>query len=282
MVRFLAVLCKYRIAPNTLVEDTMHCLLSYTVGDQIQDAFFRIKLITALAIAARDTILRSKPIKTSVIRFMVFFEEFIVLQQPLPIDLQIDIDEMYSVLKIKREQFSTHEDALDAIRKSRALEKSRKPQQVLQSIAESGTEEDESDIDVQSNAYDLEASEVSSESCFNSEKSWSSEDDLERRSVDRSAEEDSFERELALAMGTTNLAEASRSHVHKHANQTHTSGESHRMSFKIMMKKGGRDDKSKDVHIPVSSGVVHRLKQNKEAAAAEKAALKRMVLASDF
>lgn len=281
MVRFLAVLCKYRIAPNTLVEDTMHCLLSYRVNDQIQDAFFRIKLITTLAIAARDTILRSRPIKNCVIHFMLYFEEFVLLQQPLPIDLQIDIDEMYSVLKIKRNPFSTHEDALEAIGRSRVREKSHMPNQVLQPISESGTEED-SDIDIQSNAYDLDESEIPSESGSNCEEAWSSEEELERRSIGRSAEEESFERELALAMGTTNLAETSRTHVHKHSNQTQNTEESHRMSFKIMVKKGGRDDKSKDVHIPVSSGVVLRLEQKKEAAAAEKAALKRMVLASEF
>lgn len=285
MVSFLAVLCNHRIAPNTLLEETLNCLLLYPFQHQIQDVFFRMKLITTLAIAAKESIRRSRAVKNSVIRFMPYFEEFVLLQQPIPIDLQIDIEEMYSVLRIKRNQFKTHEEALQAIRKYASSHASRKPKQSLQSIAESGSEEDESDVDMQINdAIKPEASEISSESGSISDEAFSSDDELEARSVERSAEEESFERELAMAMGTINQAEASRNHVHKHAGDKDASShhDSHKMPFKIMMKKGGRDDKSKSVHIPVSSSVAHRLEQNKEAAVAEKAALKRMVLASDF
>ena len=54
-----------------------------------------------------------------------------------------------------------------------------------------------------------------------------------------------------------------------------------KLAFKVMTKRGGRDDKSKrTVHIPVSSSLVEQVAKKKKAEAEEKAALKRMVLAS--
>lgn len=284
MVRFLAVLCQQKIAPNNLLEDTMRCLLSYSIDDHIQDAFFRIKLITTLSIASNDIFVRSKMIKSRIIRFLVYFEEFVLLHQPLPLDLRIDIEEMYSTLKVKRTQFTNHEEALEAIEKAQSLEKSWKNRDALQSIPESGTEDEDTDTDMQSETVsdDLENDDESNESDTGSDKTWSTDDDVHMRGTERTAEEESFERELALAMGTSNQADTSRSITHKHAQDATVEEDTLKVSFRVMTKKGGRDDRSKSVHIPVSSGVANRLEQNKEAAAAEKAALKRMVLASEF
>lgn len=281
IVAFLGVMCKHNIAPNNLVEDTMHLLLSYSVDGEIQDPFFRIKLITALGMASKTTIMRSKAIKNRLIRFFTYFEEFVLMHQPMPLDLQIDIDEMYSSLKIKRNQFETQEQAIEAINKALLFEKSRKTRQDLQSIAES-EEENSEEGDIESDPCEVDDSDVSIESTSSFESEFSSEDDMEIRSMGRTAEDESFERELALAMGTVSQPEASRKHIHKHISDFSPQQESHRISFNIMMKRGGRDDTSRSVHIPVSSDIAYRIEQNKEAAAAEKAALKRMVLASDF
>lgn len=50
------------------------------------------------------------------------------------------------------------------------------------------------------------------------------------------------------------------------------------VAFKVMMKRGGREDRSRELHIPLSAGMAAHLRQKEEAEAAEKAELKRLVL----
>lgn len=50
------------------------------------------------------------------------------------------------------------------------------------------------------------------------------------------------------------------------------------VAFKVMMKRGGREDRSRELRIPLSAGMAAHLRQKEEREAAEKAELKRLVL----
>ena len=107
-----------------------------------------------------------------------------------------------------------------------------------------------------------------------------------------------FERELAMAMGvqssgaaTAATSMSSRGHKVLNARLRAAPSDddeldvrksrSNKLTFKVVTKRGGRDDKSKrTVQIPVSSSLVERVAMKKQAEAEEKAALKRIVLAS--
>ncbi|KAL4452134.1 hypothetical protein ABPG75_007796 [Micractinium tetrahymenae] len=56
------------------------------------------------------------------------------------------------------------------------------------------------------------------------------------------------------------------------------SGAGEAVAFKVMMRRGGRDDRSKELRIPLSAGMAAHLRQKEEREAAEKAELKRLVL----
>lgn len=50
------------------------------------------------------------------------------------------------------------------------------------------------------------------------------------------------------------------------------------VAFKVVMRRGGREDRSRELQIPLSAGMAAHLRQKEEREAAEKAELKRLVL----
>ena len=53
------------------------------------------------------------------------------------------------------------------------------------------------------------------------------------------------------------------------------------VSFKVVMRRGGREDRSRELHIPLTAGMAAHLRQKEAAEAVEKAELKRLVLAAN-
>jgi regulator of nonsense transcripts 2 len=51
--------------------------------------------------------------------------------------------------------------------------------------------------------------------------------------------------------------------------------------FKVVMRRGGREDRSRELHIPLTAGMAAHLRQKEAAEAVEKAELKRLVLAAN-
>ena len=109
-----------------------------------------------------------------------------------------------------------------------------------------------------------------------------------------SQEELLFERELAMAMGAQSSSAATaaasissggpkvlNARLRDDVDADEDMLRPNKLTFKVVTKRGGRDDKSKrTVQIPVSSSLVERVAKKKQAEAEEKAALKRIVLAS--
>ncbi len=62
------------------------------------------------------------------------------------------------------------------------------------------------------------------------------------------------------------------SHAHHHSRPT---------CLQVVMRRGGREDRSRELLIPVSASMAHHLREKEEREAAEKAELKRLVLAAE-
>lgn len=274
MARFLGELCNQRCAEAVLLPDMMHMILNHSIDGDIQDPHFRMKLIATLAIAGAFSLKKSRGSKIQMFAFLPYFEEFVMFFHPLPMDVELDVDEMYRTLNAKRPKHATYKDAQDALLKFHAKQSRKKSSASLHSIQEF----DSMNLDEEENATQSDIGSPADESSFSEV-----EEESVRRFTGPSQEEESFERELALALGT-NHDMTTTSHTMTEPKVTSAVGDegSQKLSFKVMTKKSGKREKSKMVQIPVTQGVAQRLKENKEAEAAEKAALKRMVLASEF
>lgn len=55
-------------------------------------------------------------------------------------------------------------------------------------------------------------------------------------------------------------------------------GATEAVSFKVVMKRGGREDRTRELQIPLTAGMAAHLRHKEEEEAAEKAQLKRLVL----
>ena len=62
------------------------------------------------------------------------------------------------------------------------------------------------------------------------------------------------------------------------AEQQRDAAEAEVVSFRVVMRRSGREDRTRELHIPLSAGMAAHLRQKEEAEAAEKAELKRLVL----
>lgn len=58
-------------------------------------------------------------------------------------------------------------------------------------------------------------------------------------------------------------------------------GKAPAVAFKVVMRRGGREDRTRELHIPLSAGMAAHLREKEEREAAEKAELKRLVLAAN-
>jgi regulator of nonsense transcripts 2 len=233
-------------------------------------------MITVLANALKPLASKRSANRRLVFSILPYLDEFVMAFEPLPWDSQIDLDEMYKNLRCKRKNYTCYDEAYMGLMQHLSKKNSKPRNSSLQSIQESIEENDgliaESENESE-NSIDDDNATISTVDEFQGDDGAKFED----RSVGRSQEEESFERELALAMGFNSSQTSNQTSVDQSNNAI-----SKKLSFKVMTKRGGRDGRSKLVHIPVSSGVAQRLQENKEAEAAEKAALKRLVLASEY
>jgi len=155
-----------------------------------------------------------------------------------------------------------------------------------------GDDGDDGDGDDGDDGDDVEANDlegVSEDSDDDEDDEDESDDEATNRAQGPSEEDLLFERELAMALGAPVTAAASAGArrslappgISRRGTDNADDGRTSRLAFKVVTKRGGREDKSKRVvHIPVSDSLVERVAKKKEAEAEEKAALKRIVLAS--
>jgi hypothetical protein len=229
---------------------------------------------------------------------MPYFAAKCLLHHPLPLDIELDIEDMYSRIKLDPLDYKTLEDAQSAIQE---LEAKKKKQLSINNTTEEYDDDRYLDASIiskneygddigekgelnQSSDGDAEDGAPSVSLSTEGEQDQGSDDDpdMHRNVKEWSQLEDEFDRELALAFGTMAPQESNVSPVDlnlsKKPRKQPTSEET--MSLCLMTRKGGRSDKSRAVSIPVPAGIAQKMRQRKHEEAQEKAAIKKMVLKS--
>jgi hypothetical protein len=297
MMAFLAQLHAQRLAPSILIFDTLMMLLNDHGNPNNTDFYFQLKLICKLVSSCRQFFLKGPGVKRLQSEYMPYFAAKCLLHHPLPLDIELDIEDMYSRIKLDPLDYKTFEDAQSAIQE---LEAKKKKQLSINNTTEEYDDDRYLDASIiskneygddigekgelnQSSDGDAEDGAPSVSLSTEGEQDQGSDDpDMHRNVKEWSQLEDEFDRELALAFGTMAPQESNVSPVDlnlsKKPRKQPTSEET--MSLCLMTRKGGRSDKSRAVSIPVPAGIAQKMRQRKHEEAQEKAAIKKMVLKS--
>ena len=317
MARFLGVLGKVKMpgVNNELLVGMMRTFLTYNAltgmhssssgaknsqgieqYGEILEPMLRVRLVVGLAYEAkslydlrgkklkqrnnRQNIRNQRALKSQVVPYL---EEFVMRYEKdgastiASHSLDSLVDSMYQACRIgKRHKFATYEEAAQNLAAAMAQ------------VADEGNDAD-----------DFDDGEINVDAEHAASPRSGSEDQFTMDRLDGPSQEELlFERELAMAMGAqssgvANAAASMSSGGTKVLNarlmaipgdeEDADEQPSNKLAFKVVTKRGGRDDKSKrTVQIPVSSSLVERVAKKKQAEAEEKAALKRIVLASNM
>lgn len=306
MMLFFSELQQERVVPPALIYDTVMLLLSHpTAGeDVLHESYFRIKLLTTLFKSSRKLLNRPRETRKFQEEYLPYFVEFVMSIEPLPFEVQLDIEDSFEKLGIKAPFYDSYEDACQAIRRLQEKKAARELEKLsLQSIIEDEAMEDVADEEIHSVSDSSTNSDVyidhAESDAVNSEgeegersdatRSEDSDDDYgdTRRLAERAELEDEFDREINLAFG---LSQGTVAHVISPAEVNASSRSRNKkyqedeetMPLRVMVRKGGRTEKTKSIEIPVAISTANKIREKKEEEAAERAAVKRMVLATEF
>lgn len=294
MIRFLSSLQAKRVVGFHLTKSILEMLLSYPSSgeDATREACFRIKIITTFLISAKKAFIRGLPKKWLETSYLPYFVQYIMHFEPLPFETTLDIREVYSILKINPPSYASLEEANEAVRLiEERMAKTKSLSSVSLDVIEEDEEDGSTDGSEEAELSSEESSDASSSSDSESENEFEDMDDMEdvsRNIEGRTEMEDAFERELAMAFGSSSVGAVQPTGITPFdLNSSKIVGRkppvnSETLSLRVMTKKGGRDEKSRSVKIAVPTGVAEKIRKKKEAEAAEKAALKRMVLSTNY
>lgn len=342
-VRFLGELYSYRVVNAMLIFNTLHSLLAYGhTADVPADVtrrldpphnFFRLRLVCALVESCGSKKLLSQGGVSKSSRFnnfLPYLQRYILSKPPLPLDIDLDVQEMYSRLEITLLQYDSYEAACAAVAKIEAVAASAAAAG-LEVIEEEGEEEEEeedvdmeghhtygsdgelvgdsdvSDIedgndDIESNSSGSGSSEGSSSGSDSDSEEDSDDSESDEDEVEKTEAEEEFEKEFAAVMGggggggdnmsgigggagpmkiASSPAAVSASSASLTANHQQNNQPSETMALRVMMRRGARSDKTQELLIPVPITAANKLREKEAAEAAERAEMKRMVLAAN-
>jgi len=296
MMAFLAQLHAQRLAPSILIFDTLMMLLNDQGNPNNTDIYFQLKLICKLVSSCRQFFLKGPGVKRLQSEYLPYFAKKCLLYQPLPLDVELDIEDMYSRIKLDPLEYKTLEGAQSAIQELEAKKKKKLNINTIEEYDdkyldasiimknEYGDEIGEKDEFNPSSDSDAEEGIPSVSLSIEDEQEQGSDDDpdMHRNIKEWSELEEEFDRELALAFGSIASQGSNISPVDlnlsKKPRKQPISKET--MSLCLMTRKGGRSDKSRAISIPVPAIVAQKIRQRRHEEAQEKAAIKKMVLKS--
>jgi regulator of nonsense transcripts 2 len=348
-VRFLGELYSYRVVNAVLIFNTLHSLLAYGhTADVPADVtrrldpphnYFRLRLVCALVESCGSKKLLSQGGVSKSSRFnnfLPYLQRYILSKPPLPLDIDLDVQEMYSRLEITPHQYESYEAACAAVAKieAAAVAAAAAGLEVIEEEGEEEEEEEDVDMEGHHTKYDSDGELVgesggsdnygegggdstasesgsgSSDEGSSSESESDSEDDSDdsesdEDEIEKTEAEEEFERELAAAMGAGDVSGGSggvstgplkvnsssssvavagvaasssvSSGIHNQSKQP-----SETMALRVMMRRGAKgSDKTQELLIPVPITAANKLREKEAAEAAERAEMKRMVLAAN-
>lgn len=305
-VKLMGELYNYMLVDSRTVFDTLYMILGLghedpALSDRIDppDDYFRIRLVCALLDTCGCYFVEGVARKR-LDRFLTFFMAYCLSKDSLPLDVEFDLQDLLGTLKMKMKKFESYEEAVKATEEILRNEAAARATG-LGTIEEEEEEEEERERQRggggHRGAAGLLAGDTSAEEV---EEEESQAKGLPQLMVTplaaRRAEFDcQFDQEFIAMMaeyqgrpagpagapfppaGPATVPPTSTSGGGQ-ADPSSGSGEPEAVSFKLLMKKGGKDDKSKELQVPLTSTMALTLKQREESEAQERHAIKRLVL----
>ena len=235
---------------------------------------FRIRLICTLLGTCAPLRRQNSPHRHTLEVFMLHFERYMKCKPALPLDIGYDVEDLFERLNITPRGFETVDQATAAIE---ALEHALQPgpaRSGLDTISESQEEEHEDDV------TDSNSSSESATPDSRTDSSFSDEEELDISQLVKNQEEEldlDFEKELAALLPPNEHPSSS---TPSNSITMHVPAAMGSATFKVMLKRagGGRDDKTKELTIPLTAGMAAHMREKESREAAEKAEVKRLVL----
>eukprot|EP00887_Chlorella_sp_A99_P007640 scaffold20.g7640.t1 len=308
-VRLLGELYNYRLVSSTVVFVTLHNLLAhgYEPGTPPEvtrrldppSNYFRIRLVCTLLGTCGRYFTRGAA-RRKLDRFAPYLQRYLLSKPPLPLDVEFDVQELWERLKVSPPQYESYEAACAAVAEIEARQAQAAAAGGLAAIEEEsepeGSEDGASDAgsdDEDGGAGTSEdGGEGSEEEGGGGEEEEEEEDEDEVRLLGPAAAAEvdpEFEAEFARLMsdyqgrpaGAAGPAAAAPGASAAGSSAAAAAAEAPTVAFRVMMRRGGREDKSRELRIPLSAGMAQSLREKEEREAAEKAEMKRLVLEAD-
>ncbi|EFN54863.1 hypothetical protein CHLNCDRAFT_134932 [Chlorella variabilis] len=316
-VRLLGELYNYKLVNSQVIFATLHLILAYgheqgtppEVSRRLDPPsnFFRIRLCCTLLEVCGQYFTRG-PSRRKLDRLLPAFQRYLLAKPPLPLDVEFDVQDLWDHLRLTPPQYDSYEAACAAVAELEAAEAAAAASGLAPIEEESDGEGPEDGGDAGSDAgSDAEQDDGDSQAGLDGD-----EEDVARLESEGEEEgvrmvgpalqpaevDEDFEREFCQLMldhqGRPAAAGGGRQlgpggagpaggpglppAAHAHGQGGGEAGEAEAVSFRVMMKRGGRDDRTRELHIPLTAGMAAHLRQKEEEEAAEKAELKRLVL----
>ncbi|KAL0026394.1 hypothetical protein WJX79_005678 [Trebouxia sp. C0005] len=295
-MRLLGEMYNFRLVDSRVVFDTLYLLLSFghesTEETERLDppfSYFRIRLVCSL-LETCGQFFNKGLAKKRLDRFLAFYQRYLLAKPPLPLDVEFDVQDLLAHLRPSLERLTSFEQAAQAVA---AIEASEARSCAAGPAGLGAIEEEDSDTD---DSADNSGSNSDDEG--RGGRGAADEDDGSNAAMTDQDDDDDhvkllnpvkieevdedFEKELAALMTDFKLPPSG---PFPQARPDSPAGSSQQdpgstVSFRVMMKRGGRDDRSKAVQLPVNSSVAVNMRAKAEAEEQERAEMKRLVLQS--
>ncbi|KAK9907680.1 hypothetical protein WJX75_008040 [Coccomyxa subellipsoidea] len=295
-MRLLGELYNYRIVDSRTVFDTLYALLAF--GHDSPDSaaqldpptsYFRVRLVCTLLLTCGGYFHRGSAAR-KLDRFLAFFQRYILAKPPLPLDIDFDVQDLFEHVRPRMKRHTSFEEAFEAVAAIEAEEAA---------AAAAGVQADDSDSEDggsrpgfgsdDEGGRDPEAAATDRDDASVSAVSTADEDEevrvLNAGGMHEKEVDSDFERELAaLVSEHQGLGEAfsATQQATGTANDTENASSSEApggtVAFKVMLRRGGKDDKTRSVQVPLSAAMAVQLRSKAASEESERAEIKRLVL----
>ncbi|BDA48017.1 Regulator of nonsense transcripts 2 [Coccomyxa sp. Obi] len=297
-MRLLGELYNYRIIDSRTIFDTLYTLLTFghdspetAAALDPPTSYFRVRLVCMLLGTCGGYFHKGSAAR-KLDRFLAFFQRYILAKPPLPLDIDFDVQDVFEQLRPNMERHTSFEMACEAVAAIEAEEAA---------AAAAGVQADESDSDEdgsrpglgsddeggrQPEAASMDRDDASESGVSTADGTADEDEEVRVLNAGKHREEDidpDFERELAALVsehqgpGST-LSAAPPQAVEGSGKSNSGEDPGGSVAFKVMLRKGGKDDKTRSVQVPLSAAMAVQLRNKAASEESERAEIKRLVL----
>ncbi|GIM12927.1 hypothetical protein Vretimale_16172, partial [Volvox reticuliferus] len=297
-VRLLGELYNYMLCNSTPVFETLYLLVTFghevpELVDRLDppDDFFRVRLVCALLDACGQYFGEGAAC-ARLDRFLTFFQAYILSKGALPLDVEFDLQDILHALRPTLKRYGTYEEALAAVQDIIAREVAQFGAP-LGTIGEEEDEEEERRGGASGRDGGGAGSETDDKEALQGEARSLDEISGRSSSDERDELDEDFEREWQALVGETQsrlggiplaptrtpvAASSSGGGAETDSGVGAGSGS---VTLRMLVRRGGKDDRSKELQVPLSSSMALAVRQREEEEAREREEMKRLVLAAN-